>query len=222
MKATERRGSGRSALACRMWPALLALLLSGCGRQPAADFGWDFARLDTAGAELDDDAPGPHECVLDRRTGLLWEVKLAAPGARHRDQTYSWYSADGATNGGESGLRGGGDCVLERCDTEAYVEAVNAEGLCGRADWRLPSRDEALTLLDPARIGQGPAVDPVYFPETAAAEYWTATTFSLYPQGAWAVDTVYGQDRVDWKTGAKRLLLVSGSKTAVRPKRRGR
>lgn len=222
MNAERCRGAGRLAQAILLHALLLALPLSGCSKQGSPGFAWDFVRLGPAGEELDADAPGPHECVLDRRTGLLWEVKLATPGARHSNQTFSWYSDDGDSNGGEAGLRGAGVCVLERCDTESYVAAVNAGGLCGRADWRLPSRDEALTLLDPARIGQGATLDPVYFPETAAAEYWTATTFSLYPQGAWAVDTVYGQDRVDWKSGAKRLLLVSGSKTAVRPKRRGR
>jgi hypothetical protein len=223
MRAENRRGAGRHACPVVLLHALvLALPLSGCSKQAPSGFAWDFARLGPAGEVLDADAPGPHECVLDRRTGLLWEVKLAAPGLRHSDQTFSWYSDNGESNGGEAGLRGAGDCVLGHCDTESYVAAVNAAGLCGRTDWRLPSRDEALTLLDPARIGQGATLDPAYFPETAAAEYWTATTFSLYPQGAWAVDTVYGQDRVDWKTGAKRLLLVSGSKTAVRPKRRGR
>jgi chitinase len=200
----------------------LAALQSGCGQQAPQGPAWDFARIDARGAVLPDEHAGEHQCVLDRRTGLFWEVKQAAPGLHHRDDLFSWHSADAAEHGGEPGLADGGRCGLARCDTGAYVEAVNQATLCGLADWRMPSRDEALTLLDSARIGKGPTLDPRYFPGTVGAEYWTGTTFRLYPQGAWAIDTIYGQDRVDWKTSLKHVRLVSGSKTAVRPKGRGR
>lgn len=202
--------------------ALAVVVLAACSRQAPQGPAWDFAKLDAGGAVLADEAGAGHDCVLDRRTGLLWEVKLAAPGLHHRDDLYSWHSTDAGEHGGEPGLAGGGSCALERCDTEAFVAAVNEAGLCGRNDWRMPSRDELLTLLDPARIGQGPAMDPAYFPGAVAAEYWTGTTFKMYPRGAWAIDTIYAQDRVDWKTNTKRVRLVSGSKTAVRPKGRGK
>ena len=202
--------------------ALLAALQAGCGRQAPQGPAWDFARIDARGAVLPDEHPGEHHCVLDRRTGLFWEVKQAAPGLHHRDALFSWHSTDAAEHGGEPGLADGGNCELARCDTGAYVAAVNQATLCGLADWRMPSRDEALTLLDSSRIGKGPTLAPRYFPGTVAAEYWTGTTFRMYPQGAWAIDTIYGQDRVDWKTSLKHVRLVSGSKTAVRPKGRGR
>lgn len=195
---------------------------AGCGRDAAPGPAWDFAAVDAGGNVVVEGASGPHECVLDRRTGLLWEVKQAESGLRHRDDLYTWYSSDIAEHNGEPGLMNGGRCALERCDTEAFVAAVNATGLCGRQDWRLPSRDEALTLLDTRRIGDGPTLDPQYFPHAVSAECWTATTFRLYPQGAWAIEPIYAQDRVDWKTVPKCVRLVSGSKDAVRPKRRGR
>jgi hypothetical protein len=196
--------------------------LAGCGRSPPQGPSWDFAKIDAAGEALADAGGEAHECVLDRRTGLLWEVKQPAPGPRFRDDVYSWYNADAAEHNGEPGLMNGGDCGLERCDTEAYVAAVNRAGLCGRADWRMPSRDEALTLLDSTRIGQGPTLDPEYFPHAVSGECWTATTFRMYPQGAWAIDSIYAQDRVDWKTNPKCIRLVNGPKDAVKPKRRGR
>lgn len=203
--------------------AVLALLaLAGCGRAPDTGPAWDFVRVGEDGAALDAASEGEHACTLDRRTGLLWEVKSPAPGPRFHDATFSWYNPDAAEHNSEPGLVGGGECDLERCDTEAYVAAVNAATLCGRADWRMPSRDEALTLLDASRIGHGPALDPRYFPHAVAGEYWTGTTFRMYPQGAWAIDTVYAQDRVDWKASPKRLRLVSGPKDAVKPKRRGK
>ncbi len=211
-----RAGGGALAL------GMLALLLAGCGRQAPQGAAWDFARVDASGAELAAGAGAGHDCVLDRRTGLLWEVKKAEVGLHHRDDLYSWHSTDAGEHGGEPGLAGGGTCALASCDTEAFVEAVNEAGLCGRNDWRMPSRDEALTLLDPARIGHGPVLDPAYFPGAVEAEYWTGTTFKMYPRGAWAIDTIYAQDRVDWKTNTKRVRLVNGSKTAVKPKGRGR
>lgn len=202
--------------------ALALVAMAGCERGPSPDAAWDFARVGADGEILADGAEALHECVLDRRTKLLWEVKQAAPGPRHRDDLFTWYSSDSAEHNGEPGLMNGGRCAQERCDTEAFVAAVNAAGLCGRNDWRMPSRDEALTLLDPQRIGQGPTLDPEFFPNAVSTECWTATTFRLYPQGAWAIEPIYAQDRVDWKTTPKCVRLVSGSKDAVRPKRRGR
>lgn len=202
--------------------ALLAAVLAGCGRQSPQGPAWDFAKVDAAGAPLPADSVQAHHCVLDRRTGLLWEVKQAAEGLHHAGDLFSWHSSDAAEHGGEPGLLDGGSCGQSRCDTEAFVAAVNEAGLCGRNDWRMPSRDELQTLLDASRIGKGPAMDAEYFPGTVAAEYWTGTTFRMYPRGAWAIDTIYAQDRVDWKINAKRTRLVSGSTTAVRPKRRGR
>lgn len=218
----NRCDAKRNGARWAVWAALALLVVAGCGRSEEQAPGWDFVKIGVAGEPFAAGAAAAHDCVLDRRTGLLWEVKQAAPGPRHRDDLFTWYSSDSAEHNGEPGLMNGGRCALERCDTEAFVAAVNAAGLCGRSDWRMPSRDEALTLLDSQRIGQGPTLDPEYFPHAVAAECWTATTFRLYPQGAWAIEPIYAQDRVDWKTTPKCVRLVSGSKDAVRPKRRGR
>lgn len=199
---------------------MLALFtLAGCGQPDPAGPQWDFVKVDQAGAELAVEI-SLHPCALDRRTGLLWEARTAA--TENLPGVFTWYNPDADAHLGFAGVEDGGECGLARCDTDAYVTAANAAGWCGRNDWRMPSRDELLTLVDPARIGQGPTLDPVYFPGTAAGEYWTATTFTMYPQGAWAIDTIYAQDRVDWKTSAKHVKLVSGSKSAVKPKGRGR
>lgn len=216
----DRGDSGRRALlpACL---GVLALLVGGCSAEPPVPPTWQFVRVDAAGEPLAPGASG-HHCVLDERTGLLWEVKRPESGLHYREGLYTWYHSDKTEHLGEPGVQDGGDCALSRCDTEAFVAAVNAAGLCGRHDWRMPSRDEALTLLDPTRVGKGPTLHPDYFPDAPLGEFWTGTTFRMYPKGAWTVDTIYALDRVDDKADAKRVRLVSGSKDAVKPKGRGR
>lgn len=220
--APGRRGQGgRVTLPAVL--GLLALGLAGCSSEAPPPPSWQFVRIDAAGDRIPAEAlPQAHHCVLDERTGLLWEVKQAEQGLHQRDHLYSWYHPDKDEHLGEPGLRGGGECPLEQCDTAAFVAAVNAAGLCGRNDWRMPSRDESLTILDPTLVGRGPTLHPDYFPTAVQGEFWTGTTFRLYPKGAWTVDTIYALDRVDDKVGAKHVRLVSGSKDAVKPKGRGR
>ncbi|MET0385342.1 MAG: DUF1566 domain-containing protein [Polyangiales bacterium] len=50
--------------------------------------------------------------------------------------------------------------------------------------WRLPTRAELLTLIDPTRYE--PAVDPAAFPDTPLNYYWTATTSVSEPGRGWA------------------------------------
>ena len=53
-----------------------------------------------------------------------------------------------------------------------YVSAINAAGLCGLSNWRVPSRHELLSIVDfgsPTTI----AIDDGFFPNTAPRPYWT-------------------------------------------------
>lgn len=197
--------------------ALLAVLAAGCAPAPVPADGDRFVMLDASGQPMQR-ADGGQHCVLDSRTQLTWEVKRSAEGLHHRAHTFSWYSTDKQLHMSEPGLEGGGQCPLERCDTEAMVAAVNAAGLCGHHDWRLPSRDEIVTLGNRRQIGPGIAMDRRFFSDSLAAEYWAGTTFRLYPKSAWAFDTRTGLDRADLKSVAKPVRLVRG--TMARPKKR--
>ncbi|NOT83619.1 MAG: DUF1566 domain-containing protein, partial [Methylococcaceae bacterium] len=82
-------------------------------------------------------------CTYDSSTQLIWEIKTTDGGLRDIKWNYSWFNADPALNGGFAGLANGGNCLDgNRCDTESYVRQVNAQGLCGANDWRLPTGDE--------------------------------------------------------------------------------
>lgn len=187
---------------------LIAALAAGCSDAPPPRPSESWQRVDSGGQILAGSGAESHRCVFDRRTGLMWQVHDDAPGLLAADNRYTWYSGDQRVHMSEPGRADGGSCSGSRCDTEALVEAVNGQGLCGHADWRMPAREELMSLVDQRLRETGVTIDRGYFPATAAAEYWTADTFRLYPQSAWAVDFALGLDRADLKVEAKAVRLV--------------
>lgn len=110
----------------------------------------------------------------------------------------------------QPGTADGGQCSIARCDTASLIEQVNQAGLCGYQDWRLPLREELLTLGDGQLVESGQVLDPAFFPLDRAGEYWTGSTFRLYPDAAWLVDSRNGLDRAERKTEARFVRLVRG------------
>ncbi len=193
--------------------ALVLALVSACGEPPEAPpKSWNWQRIDAAGHIMSAADPEPHRCVLDRQSGLMWQVHNQSGDPTDNlgdaDNRYSWFSTDRQRHMSEPGLADGGQCSGSQCDTQALVEAVNRKGLCGHRDWRMPDRAELMTLGDARLRPTGLIVDPAFFPGVVAGEYWTAETFRLYPQSAWAVDFGNGLDRADLKTEAKSVRLV--------------
>jgi len=121
-------------------------------------------------------------CVIDNDTGFIWEKKTDDDGPHDKDNTYRWYNPDASENGGNAG--GENDGV----NTLAFAAAANAETLCGRNDWRLPSKDHLLSLVSEESL---PSINTTYFPNTILpSRYWTATTYTeAYNNGgsAWSV-----------------------------------
>jgi hypothetical protein len=194
-------------------PIAAAGLLAKYG---AGSAGFDFSKVSNAGALVAADvplgsAPGEWACTRDNVTGLIWEVKLddeADP--RHRAQGYTWYFPDspdgdpgdiGATNTCRNSLAG-----LE-CNTLNYVAAVNAEGLCGANDWRLPTLQELEQITDYARAA--PAIDLAWFPHTTDWWHWTRTPRpDFFNDSAWYVSFTQGSSSFASKSNAFRVLLV--------------
>jgi hypothetical protein len=190
--------------------ALIAGVVStGCGERPEpTPVSNQWQRVDASGHILSAASSGEHHCVLDPRTGLMWQVRHATGGLHDPANRYSWYSEDRAVNMSEPGSSDGGRCEGSNCDTRALVEAVNREGLCGYYDWQMPDREQLLSLGDERLRRTGLIVDADFFPGVTAGEYWTSETFRLYPQSAWAVSFGNGLDRADLKTEAKSVRLV--------------
>jgi len=146
--------------------------------------GFSFTKLDANGNPLPASAT-TWACVKDNVTGLIWEVKTDDNGLRDKDWEYTWYNPNPATNGGNAGKQNGGTCQGARCDTEGYVQAVNAQGLCGAKDWRLPKRMELMSIVNNAR--SNPSIDIAYFPNTPGTWFWSSSPHADASNNAWNV-----------------------------------
>lgn len=144
-------------------------------RRPAGGDGWrgfSFTKIGADGGALPASAT-EWSCVLDRVTGLMWEIKTDDGGLRDQDETFgNW----------EDGRPG---------DAITYAADVNAQGLCGHADWRLPTRNELHGIVDLSRPTPGPTLDPNVFPNSRSAGFstgwWTSTTLAGNSRNAWVV-----------------------------------
>lgn len=174
--------------------------------------GFSFIKLDNAGAPLPDQSAAydvaPWSCIEDQVTGLTWEVSTDDDGLRDKDWRYSWYNSTGVDAARGNGIENGGSCLdSANCDTEKYLAAVNTAGLCGNADWRLPSRAELLSLVDYGGAA-APLVDAAFLPNSLGEAYWSASSDSTI--GAWSVDFANGGSRAEDPATALPARLVRG------------
>ena len=195
------------------------------------DAGFDFTALDAAGLPTaPSSGASPHPCVKDNVTGLLWEVKTANGGLQDQNWSYSWY--DSRHNyGGSAGAANGGTCkTAGRCDTEKYVDDINATGLCGYSDWRMPTVKE---LQGIAHLGSnGSTIDSRYFPNTPnscaliscttggsfinpAAYYWSGSPDAGNPGSAWHVSFATGGAYRSGRENTRSVRLVRGAAAAT-------
>ena len=179
--------------------------------------GFDFTKIANNGSALAAGAAlgaaaTDWACTRDNVTGLTWEVKTTS-GLRSNANTYTWYSTDTASNGGTQGTANGGTCTGSNCDTQSYVAAVNAAGLCGATTgWRMPNIRELRSLVDfsvPAN-GVAPTIDAAYFPNTQINVFWTANNYSSSPAYAWSVTFYTGDTGADLKPNGSYVRLVRG------------
>ncbi|MCH9746067.1 MAG: DUF1566 domain-containing protein [Proteobacteria bacterium] len=114
-----------------------------------------------------------HRCVLDDRSKLVWEVKLNAKGLQNTQNTYTWFDKKTGTQNGDYSH----NCHwAESCNTQAYVQAINAIKLCKQKDWRLPTQAELKTLLV---FGDNDLlIDQQFFPNTQLKSYWSSNQLS--------------------------------------------
>ncbi|MBI4742545.1 MAG: DUF1566 domain-containing protein [Betaproteobacteria bacterium] len=108
---------------------------------------------------------------------MIWEVKTAENGLRDRSKTYTNYDD---TNQNQKSTSGGyvkptqAD-INAASNSIGFINAVNTVTLCGSAAWRMPSKDELLTLVRPS---YSPMIDPAFFPNTPSEYFWSSTPYT--------------------------------------------
>lgn len=150
------------------------------------------------------------DCVKDNVTGLIWEQKTDDGGLRDKDWGYTWYNSNSSISGGLAGYQdfrefypteatsSCGDS-LSKCNTQAYVAALNAATYCGYNDWRMPSRIELTGLVDFSKRLPNTTIHPI-FANTPDTYYWSSSQFARYDSLAWRVDFSLGITNADEKS----------------------
>ncbi|MCI5196655.1 MAG: DUF1566 domain-containing protein [Candidatus Electrothrix sp. AW5] len=178
--------------------------------------GFSFTKLDSNGDPLADQSATTFSCVQDNVTGLIWEVKTTS-GLHNKDDRYTWYNTDTATNGGANGTENSAtNCSgysngtpATYCNTEAYVNRVNAATLCGANDWRMPTIKELENLVNLDTFS--PAIDINYFPNTVSSLVWSGSPLAVFSDYAWYVDFSNGfSGYVDRYDGSAVRLVRGG------------
>lgn len=169
--------------------------------------GFSFTKLDANGEPLLASATS-WSCVRDNVTRLIWEVKTDDSGLQNKDYTYTWYNPDSAINGGDAGVQDGGICTVGDCDTQGYVQAVNAQGLCGAADWRMPNLKELQNIGAKDRVN--PSIDIDYFPNTRSSTYWSSSPNADNSSNAWVLAFNFGIGLRNDKDHGNYVRLVRG------------
>jgi hypothetical protein len=147
------------------------LVKTGYGNQ-----GFDYHKIANDGSVLEREvilgaAEKDWACTKDNVTGLVWEVKTAdSAHYRHNKHRYVWHFSNVALQPKIEGTTSTCGNTLEgnACNTESYLQKINAEKLCGFSDWRLPSVQELQGLVHYGH--SAPAIDPEFFPNSMGRE----------------------------------------------------
>ncbi len=196
------------------------------------EMAFDFTKLNEFADELPD-TDTDFSCIRDNVTGLIWEVKAQNTGTvpntqlREGQNHYTWYlsSDNGVQTGSSLGAANSTCPSSSNCGLQAYVDAVNGLDYCGGTNWRVPTYNELMTLLDYSKQGQSLLTDENYFPNTPSQNiftkapylpYWTSQTAAdgTSLSQAYIIDMSNGNDLAYPKSNTAFVRLVRTAGTA--------
>lgn len=183
------------------------------------DGGFDFTKLNEFADELPNSATS-FSCVRDNVTGLIWEVKelpigsIPAVTTRAAHNQFTW-GFDGRV-GSVFGAAQSSCSSVTNCALQTYIQAVNATNYCGGSNWRMPSYNELLGLLDFEKTQGGVLLPQQYFPNLPAKSlnghlyFWTAQTSAdgTSLSQAFVIDLATGNDLAYPKANVAYVMLV--------------
>lgn len=80
--------------------------------------------------------------------------------------------------------QGGSENYMRFAEAQDYVQRLNREKFGGFADWRLPTLEEAMSLMEPKHNNNDLYIDPVF----SEKQQWIWTADKEAPGVAWLVD----------------------------------
>lgn len=163
----------------------------------AADgkLGFSYTKISDTGTDLPASATS-WDCVRDNITGLMWENK-ASSGLRAGSTGYTNY--DNLANYSQAQIDASTNSV-------GFKKAVNAAGLCGKSDWRLPTGNELQGIVDYGVAS--PSIDSNYFANTQSNGYWSASPYVGSAYYAWVVNFNGGSVDYGSRYGSYHVRLV--------------
>ena len=225
LAATQDGGNGRDADT--------GLLKSGAGPK-----GFDFTKLDEFGDELADNAT-EWRCVRDNVSGRIWEVKqtdLTVPVNADFDDDADLQDGRRTYNFSGSSpylLTGEAADVTFSGSVDTLINLANTTGLCGKTDWRLPSLQELLGVLDYSTLDVSttsyPQLGESAMKTTEAigtsggyetfneASYLTATENVANNNAVYYVDVRSKKAGMVFKTGGQQLAIYTKDSNCVAP-----
>jgi PKD repeat protein len=169
------------------------------------ELGFSFTKIGESGETLPSTA-AQWSCVKDNITGLIWEVKTSDGGLRDAGRIYTNYDSTTAKQL-PGGLVPTPSDLAAATNSVGFLNTVNSVGLCGAADWRIPTVDELRSIGSFTLT-----LDRTWFP---------------FGTGGWASSPSYAlslsADQVSWfiflsgpeinidRSSASALILVRGS-----------
>ncbi|CAK0754286.1 conserved exported hypothetical protein [Gammaproteobacteria bacterium] len=127
--------------------------------------------------------------VVHTPTGLIW--KRCSEG-----QTWT-----GSTCSGDA-------------TTYTWDEAVTLTGsFAGHDDWRVPTEEELISLVDYTIRYPGPTINNTWFPNTPASYFWSASADANVSASAWFVHFDYGYAHNLYKFVSFQVRLVRGGQS---------
>lgn len=131
--------------------------------------GFSFVKLDANGSPLPVEATD-WQCIKDNVTGLIWENKTTDGSWQNKNQLFVV-----------------GNPIGQQVSLDQFISSVNGSRLCGADDWRLPTAQELLGIIDFGISYPGPAIDSRFFANTANDIYWSSSSHPNDPTQIWVV-----------------------------------
>ncbi|MDM8543740.1 DUF1566 domain-containing protein [Desulfococcaceae bacterium HSG9] len=99
----------------------------------------------------------------------------------------------------------GSDNYMEYKDANDYIRKLNRQGLGGYNDWRLPTIEELVSLLEREKVN-GRYIDPVF--DKNQRWCWSSDTVKLSPGLAWNVNFNVGKVNLNYLVNVSYVRLV--------------